>query len=372
MEGAFNRPTPASGGAPADRVNEEELARWILHYQWATEAEVDHCLKLYRKEREQGTGRSFVDLLVSEQVLTPNQARRLVELATRNRNRIPGYQLLERIGQGSMGVVFKARQLSMDRLVAIKILSPKYSHNKEFIERFQREARLAAQLSSGNIVQAIDVGEVDGIHYFVMEYVDGYTVQHELDRGKIYSEQEALHIGIQIAQALDHAWKRGLVHRDIKPANMLISKKDGVVKLADLGLARMTSDLAAIRSEQGRSVGTAYYISPEQIRGVVDLDVRSDLYSLGATLYHMTTGRPPFVGESVREQLRAHLYEPLVPPHAVRSELSEAFSELLGYMMAKDRNQRYRQPADVAADMKSVLQRGAPFIGRETIPRPLR
>jgi serine/threonine-protein kinase len=230
---------------------------------------------------------------------------------------------------------------------------------------------LAAQLSNGNIVQAIDVGETNGIHYFVMEYVEGVTVQQELERARRFDEKEALTIGMQIGQALEHAAKRGLVHRDIKPANILLGK-DGVAKLADLGLARMTSDFQTIRNEAGRSVGTAYYISPEQIRGLEDVDVRSDIYSLGATLYHMTASRPPFPGPTIAEQLQSHLNEPLVEPQYVNQNLSKGFGELIHYMMAKDRNLRYRRPADLVADMKSVMQRGGPFVARETIPRPIR
>ena len=365
----MNRQLPSPGGR--GQVSPETLVQLLLQRDLATREELEACLQRYHELQSRGESVDFGTVLLECQAVTPGQLQRVLQQATSGGNRIPGYQLVEKIGQGSMGVVFKARQLSMNRFVAIKILSLRYACNREFIDRFYREARLAAQLSSGNIVQAIDVGEVDGIYYFVMEYVDGYTVQDELDQGKLYTQEEALRIGMQIAQALDHAWQRRLVHRDIKPANILISRKDGVAKLADLGLARMTSDVATIRSEQGRSVGTAYYISPEQIRGRDDLDVRSDIYSLGATLYHMTTGRPPFAGDTVREQLRAHLHEPLVPPHVVNPELTDTFSELVGYMMAKDRNRRYRDPKHVAADMKSVLQHGAPFLGRETIPQPL-
>jgi serine/threonine-protein kinase len=311
-----------------------------------------------------------LEILIAEQAITPNQSRRIMQTAATPSNQIPGYQLLERVGQGSMGVVYKARQLSMNRLVAIKVLAPRFAQNSEFIDRFQREALLAAQLSNGNIVQAIDVGETNGIHYFIMEFVEGVTVQQELERGRRFDEKEALTIGLQIGQALEHAAKRGLVHRDIKPANILLGK-DGVSKLADLGLARMTSDLETIRNEAGRSVGTAYYIAPEQIRGQDDVDVRSDIYSLGATLYHMTAGRPPFPGATIAEQLNSHLNDLLVEPQYVNPDLSKQFGELIGYMMAKDRNQRYRRAGDLVTDMKSVIQRGGPFVARETIPKPI-
>ena len=351
-------------------VSNEELARAVVRDRLATKEEVQHCLELFA-EQPAGGGRSLIDILIAEQVVTANQARRLVRDAIGRGNQIPGFQLLERIGRGSMGVVYKARQLSMNRLVAIKVLAPSVAQNPEFIGRFQREARLAALLSSGNVVQAIDVGVANGIHYFVMEYVEGVAVQEELNKPRVFEEREAIDIGIQIAQALEHAARRGLVHRDIKPANILLAK-DGTAKLADLGLARMTSDLDLVKSEAGRSVGTAYYISPEQIGGGQEVDVRADIYSLGATLYHMTTGRPPFPGTTIPEQLESHRNDPVVEPHYVNRNLSKAFGELIGYTLAKDRYFRYRTPSDLIADLKSVRQRGAPFVARETIPRPLK
>src|SRR5262249_51042117 len=156
----------------------------------------------------------------------------------------PGYQLKEKIGQGAMGTVFKARQLSMDRLVAIKILSPKQGINPEFLKRFMREARLAAKFSSNNVVQAIDVGSAGPLHYFVMEYVEGVTIKQELEKGRIFEEKEAVEIVLQIAQALQHAHRRQLIHRDVKPANIILTR-EGIAKLADLGMARGTSGGAA-------------------------------------------------------------------------------------------------------------------------------
>jgi serine/threonine protein kinase len=358
--------TPSQGS-----VSNEDLSRSVLRDRLATREEVTKCEELWRAQPEEGARRSLLEILVAEQAVTPNQARRVMNASAAPQNQIPGYQLLERVGQGSMGVVYKARQLSMNRLVAIKVLAPRFAMNREFIDRFQREALLAAQLSNGNIVQAIDVGEANGINFFIMEYVEGVSVQHELERGRRFDEKEALTIGMQIGFALEHAAKRALVHRDIKPANILLGK-DAVAKLADLGLARMTSDLETIRNETGQSVGTAFYISPEQIRGQEDVDVRSDIYSLGATLYHMTAGRPPFPGATIAEQLQSHLKDPLVEPQYLNRDLTKGFGELISYMMAKDRNNRYRRPADLVADMRSVMQRGGPFVARETIPKPIR
>src|SRR5262249_7399921 len=161
------------------------------------------------------------------------------------------------------GIVFKARQLSMDRDVAIKVLHPRLAGKKGFLERFRFEAHTAAKFSSNNVVQAIDVGTAGNVHYFVMEFVAGKTVRQELDTGKILEEREALDIVLQVAQALHQGHRRGLVHRDVKPANIILTP-EGVAKLADLGLARDISDRATIKAEAGQLIGTPYYIAPEQ------------------------------------------------------------------------------------------------------------
>ncbi len=180
------------------------------------------------------------------------------------------------------------------------------AQNKEFIKRFQREAKIAAKLQHNNIVNAIDAGEVEGHHYFVMEYVEGATIKDELDKNKVFDEKVALKIVMAVAEAMKHAHERGLIHRDIKPENVILTK-DGEVKLADLGLARLTADEKWAMSEAGMAIGTPYYISPEQVRGQVDVDIRADIYSLGATLYHMVTGRVPYPGETPQEVMRKHV-----------------------------------------------------------------
>ena len=176
-----------------------------------------------------------------------------------------------------MAVVYKGTQLSLNRTVAIKVLPKRLSEDPEYVERFYKEGQAAGKLNHNNIVQAIDVGEAGGYHYFVMEYVEGKTISDELAAGKVFGEKEALEIIIQVAQALEHAHAHGLVHRDVKPKNIMITK-EGVVKLADMGLARETTDIEAAQSEEGKAYGTPYYIAPEQIRGKIDIDGRADIY----------------------------------------------------------------------------------------------
>jgi serine/threonine protein kinase len=276
---------------------------------------------------------------------------------------IPGYEILNKLGQGSMGSVFKARQMSVDRLVAVKILHPRLAGNKDYLERFRREAHLAARFSSIHVVQAIDVGSAGNVHYFVMEYVEGKTVQADLSAGKVFGEREALTIVLQVAQALRQAHRRGLVHRDVKPGNILLTV-DGVAKLADLGLARDTSDQAAVEAEQGSLVGTPYYIAPEQIEGQKDIDIRADLYALGATLYHMVTGRPPFEGK-VDEVLDSHLEQDVPHPDRINQTLSVGIGDAIKFMMAKDKAERYRTPEELIIDLECLLNGEPPRLARQ-------
>jgi serine/threonine-protein kinase len=313
--------------------------------------------------------RSLLEILVAAKALTQSQAARVLKEIGNETPRkldIPGYANLEKLGKGSMGVVYRARQTSVDRVVAIKVLLDSLSQNKEFISRFQREAQIAAKLSHNNIVNAIDAGEVDGHYYFVMEYVEGITIKDELEKGKVYDEKQAVEIVLAVAQALKHAHERGLIHRDIKPENIILTK-DGNVKLADLGLARLTADEKWAMSEAGMAIGTPYYISPEQVRGQVDVDIRGDLYSLGATLYHMVTGKVPYDGETPSEVMKKHIDKKtnFTPPDHVNTRLSSGLGEVVETMMAKNRDDRYRNPDDLILDLRCLLQGERPIIAHQ-------
>jgi serine/threonine-protein kinase len=270
-----------------------------------------------------------------------------------------------------MGVVYKALQTRLNRQVAIKFLKGKKNNNAEFFAQLEREARLAAKLSHNNIVQAIDIGTAGKFHYFVMELIDGKTIQDEMKAGKKrYEEKEAVEIILQIAQALDHASKRGLVHRDIKPANIVMTS-EGIAKLADLGMARENEDDATNTREKGMIIGTPNYIAPEQVRGQADIDVRADIYSLGGTLYHMVTGQPPFIANTVMEVLKMHEKTELVPPDHINQTLSAGLGEVVEMMMAKDRDLRYRSPEGLITDLECLLNDMPPRLARQKISSSL-
>ncbi|HEU5118732.1 MAG TPA: serine/threonine-protein kinase, partial [Isosphaeraceae bacterium] len=236
--------SPGASGARDARglsaIDEMNIERSIIARGLVTPQELEACKKLKPKH----PGKSLLEILVGTNVLTKNQALRLQKEhidSSSGKIEVPGYQILERLGKGSMGVVYKAKQTSVDRVVAIKVLLDSLAQNKEFIKRFEREAKIAAKLSHNNIVNAIDAGQVSGHRFFVMEYIEGETIKDLLDKGKIFEEKEALEIVLKVAEALKHAHERGLIHRDIKPENIILTK-DGNVKLADLGLARPIGD----------------------------------------------------------------------------------------------------------------------------------
>jgi len=296
------------------------------------------------------------DLLIDLGYITVTQAERLktnIKESKAAAHQIPGYKILGKIGAGAMAIVYKARQLSLNRIVAIKVLPKRFSENREYVERFYKEGQAAGKLNHNNIVQAFDVGEAGGYHYFVMECVEGKTIHDDLSAGKIYSEDEALDIIIQVAHALAHAHACGLIHRDVKPKNIMINI-EGVVKLADMGLARETTDIETARTEAGKAYGTPYYIAPEQIRGKIDIDRRADIYGLGATLYHIVTGRVPFMADDPSDVMRKHLKERLIPPDHINTSLSAGISEVIEVMMAKRKEDRYNNVEELLTDLEAV------------------
>jgi serine/threonine-protein kinase len=279
-----------------------------------------------------------------------------------------GFELVARLGQGGMGEVWKARQLSMQRLVALKVLRCEYAHDRRFIERFQREARACARIEHPNIVRGIDVGcDTDsGLWYFAMELIDGPSLKQELARTGRLPAARVLGIVRDVALALDHAHRAGVVHRDVKPDNILLTA-EGHPKLADLGLARRMDEASAKIARQ-RAAGTPLYMAPEQIRGgETPIDGRADIYALGATAYHLIAGVPPLKGDDALDTLRLHLKEvprrlDLVVP------IDGAVAGLIERMLAKDPALRPQDAAEVARLARDLLRPRVP--PRRRLPAP--
>ena len=274
---------------------------------------------------------------------------------TENAFELPGYEILEKIGEGGTASVWKARQLSLDRLVAIKTLFAQHLPDQEAMARFRQEAQAAASLKHPGIVQVYDAGEASGRPYLVMEYVGGCTVGELLQRAGRLTERNALLITEGVAQALAYAWDKDcIIHLDVKPDNILV-ESDGSVKVADLGLARFIG-LHRRRQEDDTILGTPNYVSPEQSEGLPDLDCRTDIYSLGATLYHLVTGRLPFAGRPGSAAMDAHVMEFLPDPLDLNPELSPATAWLIEKLMVKNRAYRPAYWSVVLSDLAQVRE----------------
>lgn len=257
--------------------------------------------------------------------------------------RVASYEILEPIGKGGMGKVYKARAPD-GSLIALKVLAPHLVDNDVQRMRFYQEARIAMQLDHPNMVRAIEVGEDEGRHFIAMEFVDGETLRQRIRRGGPLREKDAIRIIAQIAQALHKAHKRGLIHRDVKPDNILIPK-EGPAKLSDLGLVKsLDADLNLTKT--GRGLGTPHYMAPEQFRDAKNVDIRSDIYSLGATLYVAVTGETPFGGGPPLETFLKKSKNAYIPPKTLNPRLSARVVEAIERAMDAD---PARRPATARA-----------------------
>jgi serine/threonine-protein kinase len=268
---------------------------------------------------------------------------------------IPGYQILGKLGAGGMGLVFNARDIKNKRLVALKILYPKTVQNPTELARFAREAKLLIYFQHPNIVKGYQIGQFKGLYFLAMEYVKGPSVQNIIDKEKVVAEDLAINIILQAAHALDYLEHQGILHRDIKPDNLLLTPAK-VVKLCDLGFAqpmvRKTGEAFSVETTSG----TPQYMSPEQSRGQLDLDIRSDIYSLGATLYHMVTGKTPFSGTDNMEIMAKQVLEDLQSDEVKNRRLTPLTLYFIEKMMAKEKEIRYQNPAEVIADIKEQTE----------------
>ncbi|MEK6238041.1 MAG: protein kinase [Planctomycetales bacterium] len=265
------------------------------------------------------------------------------------------YDLLAELGQGGMGQVFKARHRRMKRTVALKVLSPKAVGNAGSLARFHQEVEAAARLTHPNVVIAHDASEDQGVHYFVMEYVPGCDLAELVKQDGPLPLNEALDCVIQAGKGLDYAHGKSIIHRDVKPANLLLDE-EGVVKILDMGLARIESDEEGHvdLTASGAVMGTASYMSPEQAMNTKNADQRSDVYSLGCTLYYLLAGQSTFHGTTAMEMLVAHRENPIPDLGDARDDLPSSLQTVFAAMLAKKPADRYQSMAEVIADLEAV------------------
>ncbi len=264
------------------------------------------------------------------------------------------YQLLEKIGMGGMAIVYKAMDDLLNRYVAIKILREEYKENEEFIRRFKVESQAAASLSHQNIVQIYDVGEEDGIHYIVMELLEGETLKSYMKaKGERLSRKEAMNFSMQICRALEHAHSKHVVHRDIKPHNIVLTES-GKIKVADFGIARAANNNTTVDSIT-HAVGSAHYLSPEQARGGYT-DHKSDIYSLGVVMYEMFTGQLPFDAEESISIVMQHIHEEPPLPSEIDPDIPEGIEAIIMRAMSKEQRLRYENATQILEDLVTVYQ----------------
>ncbi len=303
---------------------------------------------------------------------SPSQAQTVSHDAGLPLGRLDGFELIRLIGRGGMGRVYLARQISLDRMVAIKTIDPHLSQDPAFLARFVREAYAVAQLSHHNVVQIHDIGQADDTHFFSMEYVAGQSLTELIKaHGKLDPEQAATYV-LHAARGLKFAHEHHMVHRDVKPSNLLLNDQ-GLVKVADLGLVKLPDAAGEPVSESGRgagsgsrmggssmtvaagTIGTPAYMAPEQGRDAASVDARADIYALGATFYHMVTGRPPFEGQTTEVLLQQHASAAVTPPQRLAPRLSQPMSAMILRMLAKNPDDRYQDMGEVVAALETCL-----------------
>ncbi len=298
-------------------------------------------------------------LLVDQGIITAYQADQL--LAGRTKLKLGAYIITDWIGQGGMGQVFKAVHEMLGRECAIKVL-PLNKSTPEAIANFRREIRTQAQLDHTNLVRAYDAGEDGNVHFLVVEFVPGTDLRRLVRTKGHLDMQQAANVIKQAAEGLAHAHHSNLIHRDIKPGNILVTA-DGVAKLSDLGLAGFLNDVEDPRA--GKTVGTADYLSPEQIRSPLEITKSSDIYSLGCTLYYAVTGKVPYPGGTPKSKARRHLEETPWHPRRFNEEVSDEFVDLIGDMMEKDPSLRIQDAEEVAERLAPWASDDSPLVGEQ-------
>ena len=345
-----------------NNFNDARFGEWAIQKGIIADKQLQEGLRVQKRlEEEFGERWNIGEVLYRKGFITREQIRQILrEQGQVAKTRISGYEIIAKLGQGGTAAVFKAMQLSMGRPVALKILLPSMTKNERYIKRFLQESEVAGKLNHKNIVRAIDAGRQGDYYYLAMEFVEGETLTSMIRRLGQLDEWTALKITLEICAALNNAHKNGIIHRDVKPQNIFITKK-GTAKLGDLGLARATyNDSGDEVTRHGWTVGTANYMSPEQARGE-EAGTRSDIYSLGASLFHMLVGRPPYVGNSAADIMAKVVRDPLDWPKEKRRDLSKAVVMLVEKMMAPRTEDRYGDFVGPVQDIMTIIEGRNPF-----------
>ncbi len=344
------------------RFNEAviSLAQQLNYFRKEDKSEL---LKQFHEASTDDSKISFDRFLQTKGLITAQESRRLrVSVTSIIAPKIPKYRMIEFLGGGGMGEVYKARQNSLDRFVAIKILNEAHRSNADYLARFRREARAAAKVKHKNIVKIYDVNLGNQNRkippYFVMEFVHGKTLHEIIQSRKQLGIKQVLGISIAIADAIEAINRSKLVHRDIKPDNIMLTPQ-GEVKLCDLGLAKEMTASQQI-TQPGITHGTPHYMSPEQAQGKENIDSRSDMYSLGCTIYKLLTGSPPYVENSAIEILMKHISAPIPRISEKRPDVPEELDNIITILLQKNPNKRYSSAVNLKNDLVAIYKGGKP------------
>ncbi len=358
----------------------------IVKSRLLTTEEVDALYRKWKEERPGSDTRvdSFRRFLIARRALTDYQAA-LIQRGRSDGFFLGGYKILDQIGKGQMGGVYKAVH-NFGQLVALKILPASRAKNTHTLGRFQREARLLTQLDHPNVVRAYQVGEGGGVHYIVMEYLEGETLDEVLDRRSRLPVAEAVRLVRQALDGLQHLHERRVVHRDVKPSNLMLvpgpvegkpdTTGEATVKILDIGLGRELFDEdapeAAIETQltqEGSVLGTPDYLAPEQAKDARSADIRSDIYSVGCVLYHCLAGRPPFPEPNIMAQMLKHATETPAPLGLlVEGGVPAGFQAVVDRFLSKKPEDRYQTPVEAAEALQPFASGGAPVVGSRMVP----
>lgn len=366
-------------------ANVPEYCSLIIKSKLLTSDEVESLYKLWKEERPGGDERvdSFRRFLIAKRALTEYQAA-LVQRGRAEGFFLNGYKILDQIGKGQMGGVYKAVH-RFGQIVALKILPASKAKNPHILGRFQREARLLTQLDHPNVVRAFQVGESNGVHFIVMEYLEGETLNDILARRQRLPVAEAARLMTQALDGLQHLHEKRMVHRDVKPANMMLvpasegaaleTTWDATLKILDIGLGRELfdenvpeGDIETQLTQEGSVLGTPDYLAPEQAKDARAADIRSDIYSIGCVLFHCLTGQPPFPDTNIMAQMLKHATETPAPLGLFLKEVPPGFQAVMDRFLAKRPDDRFQTPADAAAALRPFVTGGSPAMAAKMVP----
>ncbi len=333
-----------------------------VHNNLVSEERARECLDAVIKARQMGVPADIEQVFLNKEYMNSKQVRAILRALGRGTDAdqptiLGDFKITGKLGEGSMGVVYRAKQVSLDRDVALKMLPPRLAGDESYVSRFHREARSAAKLNHQNIIQVYAAGTEKGYHYMVMELVDGATAMSILSNKGRFTERAAVKMMLEIGHALHHAHQDGLIHRDVKPDNIMIAQ-NGTSKLADLGLAK--ERLSTGITQAGAIIGTPHYMSPEQADSKAQMDGRSDIYSLGASVFHLVTGEPPFMADNVVNIIVMRQQEPAPPLKTSAPKYSDGFCAIIDKCLERNLDQRYQDATQLGTDL-TLLVNGQPL-----------